>query len=129
LGAVVSLINRSKYVFLNNRLRSLGLSAGQFPILMLLAKEQNIMQDRFVEDGGYIRRITDPDNRRAVRLFLTEKGEDAIPRLKEINREWEYQICTDLSKTEIAALHSMMRHVARNSFTILERDGDTGNDR
>ena len=45
-GAVVSLINRSKYVFLNNRLRPLGLSAGQFPVLMLLAKEQNIMQDR-----------------------------------------------------------------------------------
>ena len=144
-GAVVSLINRSKYVFLNNRLRPLGLSAGQFPILMLLAKEKNIMQDRFVqhyhldkgtiaravrklEDGGYIRRITDPDNRRAVRLFLTEKGEGAIPLLKEINREWEHQVCTDLSKTEIVALHRIMRHVARNSCAILQKSGDPGDD-
>lgn len=145
LGAVVSLINRSKHVFLNNRLRSLDLSAGQFPILILLAKEQNIMQDRFVqhyhldkgtiaravrklENGGYIRRITDPDNRRAVRLFLTEKGEDAIPLLKDINREWEHQICTNLSKTEIAALHSIMRHVARNSCAILQKNGDPCDD-
>jgi DNA-binding MarR family transcriptional regulator len=103
------------------------------------------MQDRFVqhyhldkgtiaravrklEDGGYIRRITDPDNRRAVRLFLTEKGEGAIPLLKEINREWEHQVCTDLSKTEIMALHSIMRHVARNSCTILQKNGDPGDD-
>ena len=144
-GAVVSLINRSKFVFLNNRLQPLGLSAGQFPILMLLAKEQNLMQDRFVqhyhldkgtiaravrklEDGGYIRRITDPLNRRAVRLFLTEKGEDAIPHLKDINREWEHQICIDLSKTEIVALHRIMRHVARNSCAILQKIGDSHDD-
>jgi len=87
-GAVVSLLNRSKFVFLNDRLRPLGLSAGQFPVLMLLAREQDITQDRLVrhyhldkgtiaravkklEDAGYIRRIIDPTNRRAVRLFLT----------------------------------------------------------
>src|SRR5665647_11790 len=91
-GAVVSITSRGRVIFLNNRLRPLGLSAGQFPVMMLLAKEQNIMQETLVryyhldkgtiaravkklEDSGYIRRIVDPANRRAVRLFLTEKGE------------------------------------------------------
>lgn len=145
-GAVVSLICRSRFVFLNTRLRPLGLSAGQFPVLMLLAKEQNIMQDTLVrhyhldkgtiaravrklEDGGYIRRITDPGNRRAVRLFLTEKGEHAIPLLHAINREWETLISTGLSLEKMAALRSLIRHAAQNSFTILERDGDPGDDR
>ena len=145
-GAIVSLINRSKFVFLNDRLRPLGLSAGQFPVLMLLAKEQNIMQDTLVrhfhldkgtiarasrklEDGGYIRRITDPGNRRAVRLFLTEKGERVIPLLQAINREWESQIGTGLPKKDMAALHTLIRHVAQNSFTILQKNGDTDNDR
>ena len=144
-GAVVSLVNRSKFVFLNNRLRPLGLSAGQFPVLMLLAKEQNIMQDRLVrhynldkgtiaravrklEDGGYIRRITDPGNRRAVRLFLTGKGEGAIPLLQAINREWEDQISAGLSKDEGRALHSLMHRVARNSFSILKKEGESGDD-
>lgn len=145
-GAVVSLICRSRFVFLNTRLRPLGLSAGQFPVLMLLAKEQNIMQDTLVrhyhldkgtiaravrklEDGGYIRRITDPGNRRAVRLFLTEKGEHAIPLLHAINREWETLISTGLSLEKMAALRSLIHHAAQNSFTILERDGDPGDDR
>jgi len=139
-GAVVSLINRSRFVFLNNRLRPLGLSAGQYPVLVLLAKEQNIMQDTLVrhyhldkgtiaravrklEDSGYIRRITDPGNRRAVRLFLTEKGEHAIPLLHAINREWENSISASLSKEEMASLRDLMHRVARNSFVILKNGG------
>jgi MarR family transcriptional regulator, temperature-dependent positive regulator of motility len=144
-GAVVSLISRSRFVFLNNRLTPLGLSAGQFPVLMLLAKEQNIMQDTLVrhyhldkgtiaravrklEDGGYIRRITDPGNRRAVRLFLTEKGEHAIPLLHAINREWETLISSGLSKEKMTALRSLIHHAAQNSFTILEKNGDPDDD-
>lgn len=139
-GAVVSLINRSKYVYLNDRLRPLGLSAGQFPVLMLLAWEQNIMQDTLVrhyhldkgtiaravkklEDGGYIRRITDPGNRRAVRLFLTERGEHAIPFLQAIKQEWESQISTGLSEDEGRALHGLMHRVAQNCIAILRKDG------
>jgi DNA-binding MarR family transcriptional regulator len=145
-GAVFSLVSRSKFVFLNNRLWPLDLSAGQFPVLMLLAKEQNIMQDTLVrhyhldkgtiaravgklEDGGYIRRITDTGNRRAVRLFLTEKGERAIPLLQGINREWEKIITSGLSKEERAALNNLMHRVAQNSIAILQKDGDSINDR
>ena len=145
-GAVISLISRSKSVFLNNRLRPLGLSSGQFPVLMLLAKGQNIMQEDLVrhyhldkgtiaravkklEDGGYIRRITDPDNRRAVRLFLTERGEHAIPILHGINREWETIISNGLSKEERTTMHSLMKRVARESLAILQKNGDAYNDR
>ena len=145
-GAVVSLVNRSKYIFLNNRLMPLGLSAGQYPVLVLLAKEQNIMQEDLVrhyrldkgtiaravkklEDGGFIRRITDPGNRRAVRLFLTKKGEDTIPALLGINREWENLTGTGLSPEEQGVLHGLMRRIALNTFTILEKNGGTAYDR
>ena len=140
-GAVVSLINRSKCVFLNDRLRPLGLSAGQFPVLMLLAKEQNIMQDRLVrhyhldkgtiaraakklEDNGYIRRNIDPANRRAVRLFLTEKGERTAPLLKSINHEWEEQVCASLTGSERKKLNALIRTVAENSHRNLQCEGD-----
>lgn len=143
-GAVVSIASRSKFIFLNDRLRPLDLTAGQYPVLMLLAKEQNIMQEHLVrhyrldkgtiaravkklEDGGFIRRITDPGNRRAVRLFLTEKGEHAIPRLHDINKEWEGHITAGLTDEEIATLHTLMRRVARNIFAMLEKDGGPDN--
>ena len=144
-GAVISLINRSKYIFLNDSLRPLGLSAGQFPVLMLLATEQNITQDTLVrhyhldkgtiaravkklEEGGYVRRITDPGNRRAVRLFLTERGERAVPHLQEINREWERQVSYGLSEKEMTTLHAMMHRVAENALIILKKEGEIDND-
>ena len=106
IGALISITGRGRFVFLNDRLRPRGLSAGRFPVLMLLFKEQNIMQEilvrhynldkgtiarsvRKLKDAGYIRRVIDPDNRRAVRLFLTKKGERAAPLLQAIDREWE----------------------------------------
>jgi DNA-binding MarR family transcriptional regulator len=141
LGAVVSLISRGRSVFLNNRLRPLGLSAGQFPVLALLSREQDITQDRLVrhyrldkgtiaravrklEDGGYIRRTTDPGNRRAVRLFLTRKGERTIPILQAINREWEERVQESLSSSERSALHALMRRTAGNSMAIMAGTGD-----
>jgi len=140
-GAIISIINRSRFVFLNNRLEPLGLTSGQFPVLMLLYKEQNITQETLVrhfhldkgtiaravkklKNAGYIQQIPDPENRRAVRLFLTEKGKAAAPVLQAIDREWESTICTDISKPEKVLIKSLMLTVAKNSVITLNKSGD-----
>ena len=140
-GAVVSITSRGRFIFLNHRLRPLGLSAGQFPVLMLLYKEQNIMQETLVRhyhvdkgtiartvkkliDSGYIRRIVDPANRRAVRLFLTEQGEKIAPVLQAIDREWEAQICAGLSQDEKISINTLMHTVALNSHLAMKNSGD-----
>ncbi|MFA4860452.1 MarR family winged helix-turn-helix transcriptional regulator [Methanoregula sp.] len=146
-GAIVSIINRGKFIFLNDRLRRLDLSAGQFPVLMLLYKEQNITQETLVrhyhldkgtiaravkklEAAGYIRRIVDPTNRRAVRLFLTEKGEQVIPYLKEIHTEWNEQVFTGLSAGEIDTIRNLMHRIGQNSCRAWHNTGGMshGND-
>ena len=143
-GALVSITSRGRFVFLNDRLRPMGLSAGQFPVLMLLYKEQNIMQETLVrhyhldkgtiarsvrklEDAGYIRRIVDPGNRRAVRLFLTKKGENAAPLLQAIDREWEERICAGLPDKDRHTLRTLMRTVAENSHRSMQNAGDGHN--
>jgi MarR family transcriptional regulator, temperature-dependent positive regulator of motility len=139
-GAIISIINRGRLIFLNNRLRPLGLSAGQFPVLVLLYREQNITQETLVrhyhldkgtiaravkklETAGYIRRIIDPLNRRAVRLFLTEKGESAAPVLQDIIHEWEARTCDGLSGNEAKTLHTLIRTAAQNNYTIMKDSG------
>ena len=140
-GAMVSITGRGRYIFLNDRLRPLGLSAGQVPVLMLLYKKQNIMQETLVrhyhldkgtiaravkklKDGGYIREIVDPANRRAVRLFLTEKGEKIAPIVQAINSEWESRICAGLSEDEKNILNRLMHTAAQNSLIALKNSGD-----
>jgi DNA-binding MarR family transcriptional regulator len=132
-------------MFLNDRLRPLGLSAGQFPVLMLLAKEQNITQETLVrhyhldkgtiaravkklETAGYIRRITDPGNRRAVRLFLTKKGEQALPALHAINHAWESLAFFGLTPQDKKICHNLMRTVTLNVFTYMDTAGGERDD-
>jgi len=131
-------------MFLNDRLRPLGLSAGQFPVLMLLSKEQNITQETLVrhyhldkgtiaravkklEGAGFIRRITDPSNRRAVRLFLTEKGERALPALQEINHAWEALAFEGLAAQDKKTCRTLMQTVAMNLFTYMDSAGGLHN--
>jgi DNA-binding MarR family transcriptional regulator len=140
-GAEVALSCRARIVYLNNRLRRLGLTIGQWPVLMLLAKKQNITQETLVryyridrgtiaravrklEDGGYIRRIPDPENRRAVRLFLTRKGEEVIPVLRAMNDDWETLVFRGLPGADQETLRSLMRSVTENSMRLLENNGE-----
>lgn len=142
---MVSITNRARSVFFNERLRPLGLSAGQFPVLLLLSKEQNITQETLVrhyhldkgtiaravkklENGGYIRRITDPENRRAVRLFLTKKGEQMVPIIQEINRAWEASAFRGIRAGEQDSLRLLMLAVAQNSLADIHDTGDDTND-
>lgn len=141
LGSIISITGRSRSVFLNDRLRPFGLTAGQFPVLMLLSYEQNITQDRLVrhyhldkgtiaravkklEGSGYIRRITDPTNRRAVRLFLSPSGEGIMPALKVINHEWEERVCAGLDRKGRQALATLMQTLAENSFALMAESAE-----
>jgi len=140
-GAVIAIVTRERFIFLNERLRPLGLTFGQFPVLMRLSHEQNIMQENLVrhffldkgtiaraarklEAAGYISRIVDPGNRRAVRIFLTEKGEDIIPRLRAIEREWASRVSNGLSAEEWEQAENLMRRIARNSHMTIQNIGD-----
>jgi len=138
LGAMISIISRTQFVLLNERLRPFGLSAGQFPVLITLVVRQNIMQDTLarhlhIDKGavarsvaklvgaGYVRRITDPGNRRAVRLFLTKKGEAIAPELLRIDREWEELACSRLSPADREKFSLLAESVALTCRDTLEK--------
>jgi DNA-binding MarR family transcriptional regulator len=137
LGAMISIVNRTHYIVLNERLRQFGLSAGQFPVLICLIKKQNVMQDTLARhfhidkgavaravtklvDAGYVQRIPDPDNRRAVRLFLTEKGEQIVPEIKRIDREWEEMTCSCLPPDDRQRFGQFLSKIAGSCMDTLK---------
>ena len=138
-GALISITGRGRFVFLNDRLRPRGLSAGRFPVLMLLFKEQNIMQEilvrhynldkgtiarsvRKLKDAGYIRRIIDPDNRRAVRLFHTKKARWQHPSCR-VSTGNGRNGCAGLSDGDTQILRTLMRTVAEYSYRSMQNVG------
>lgn len=130
--ALVSIIHRTHHIMLNSVMKSFGLSAGQFLIMVHLSKEQGITQDSLarhfhidkasiarhvkkLEDSGYIKRITDPENRRAFSLYLTQKGEDIVPSLIGADKKIEEAACLGLSKEETDSLYSMLLRIAKTA--------------
>ncbi len=143
-GAFISIINRAHFIVINERLKPFGLSAGQFPALICLVRKQNIIQDTLarhfhidkgtvaravqkLEDGGFVRRITDPGNRRAVRLFLTEKGRDMAPVLRAIDLEWERGAFSGFSDEEKEQCMVYLKRMAANCISLVQKNG-YGND-
>ncbi|MBP2147159.1 DNA-binding MarR family transcriptional regulator [Methanofollis sp. W23] len=141
LGALVSVIHRTHDMIINERMRAFGLSSGQLFTLIHLAHQQGVTQEtlarrfhvdkgttaravRRLEDTGHIIRTTDPDDRRAVRIFLTKKGEEIIPEIIRIDREWEKDVCAGLTDEEQRAVYTLLQTIARNSITITQENED-----
>ncbi len=141
LGALFSIINRTRVVFLNERLKSYNLSAGQYPVFIYLLKHDDVIQDALaryfhldkgtiartvkkMEDNGYISRRVDPDNRRAFRLSLTSKGYEIAPEILAVDQEWEAVISRQFSLDEKENLCLLLRIVAESSILMIQDLGE-----
>jgi DNA-binding MarR family transcriptional regulator len=135
LGALISLIRRNHVIALNIRLKPLGLSAGQFPILMFLSRKEGIPQEtlarhfhidkatiaravRRLEDDGFVIRRIDPGNRRAYGLFLTVKGKRVMDELLAIEADWEEELLAVLPERERDDVIRLLRILAEHSILI-----------
>nr|WP_319537980.1 MarR family transcriptional regulator [uncultured Methanospirillum sp.] len=141
IGALTSIIFRNQSVFLNHHLRTLDLSCGQFPILMYLMNHQNVTQEtlarhfhidrgtiarsvRKLEDADYVIRTIDPENRRAVRLFLSEKGISIIPELIRIDAEWEGTVSASFIGNESFQFRDLLLKAAGSSIRGVREIGE-----
>ncbi|WP_342304331.1 MarR family transcriptional regulator [Methanolobus sp. ZRKC5] len=141
LGAFISITYRSHFVWINNKMKEIGLSAGQFFVLMVLSHDQGITQDtlawrllidkgsiaravRILEDKGFIRRITDESNRRAVLIYLTETGEQLIPKVLKIDQELEETTLSGFTEEERTHAKVLLHKIAQNSYEAAYKDGE-----
>ena len=112
----------------NGQRRRLGLTRAQCRILGYLARNEGINQaglaelleirpmtlvrqiDR-MEDTGWIERRSDPGDRRARRLFLTEKGRRVLSRIWDVSSETRDEALTRLSPADADRLIDLLRRV------------------
>ncbi len=139
---MISIIDRTHFIILNELLRPFGISAGQFPFFISLIKKQNVMQETLARhfhidkgavaravnklvDAGYVQRIPDPNNRRAVRLFLTEKGIEISPKIEKIEQEWEEKMYSCIPQKDRLQFYSLMQTMTYSCLQTLEKTEGT----
>lgn len=133
LEGLLSVITRNHFIYINRETKDLNLTGGQLPCLILLSHKQGVTQDyiarkfhidkgtiaravKKLEDKGFISRTLDPENRRKYLIFLTEKGEQTVPKIRGIERKWEKVVCEGLSDEEHSQLLKFLNVLAKNSI-------------
>ena len=69
------------------------------------------------EDDGFIKREINPQNRRNYMLNTTDKGNELVPKFRQISLDWEKEVgITDLD----ADLKKRLAEIAVNTIKLIE---------
>lgn len=72
---------------------------------------------RKLEDLGYVERKINPENRRKYMLNTTEKGDELVPKYRQLSLDWENEVgITD----EDDELKRRIKEIAMNAIKLVE---------
>ena len=131
LGQIISDVSRLMRRAFDERARGIGVTRPQWQVLTILARHEGINQGGLAElldvepitlcrmvdrlqDAGMIERRADPGDRRAWRLFLTDRANGLLNELRPLALSLFDEAMTGLSVPERDALHDMLERIRVN---------------
>lgn len=73
-----------------------------------------------LEDVGYVYRQQDPEDKRAYRVFVTEKGRSMEEKMMEIALKWDSIVLSGFSKEEKQLQAAFLERMEQNVSGIFE---------
>jgi DNA-binding MarR family transcriptional regulator len=130
-AALISYIYRTCQKYFAKELAAYHLGWGHFAILMAVNEMDGPSQDSIalsrgfdktmvaksvilLEEEGLIRRVTDANDRRIKRLFLTDKGKSVLPELLRVGRTLNSAMLAGFEKNTSAQVLDDLRRIALN---------------
>lgn len=128
-------ISKNQLKYLNSKINDLNLGH-EMRYIMIIYDNPDISQDGLVkisaqskasiakslkklEDNGYIERNVNPKNRRKYMLKTTSKGDQIVPKIREISKNWEKEVgITD----EDYELRQRIKEIAIKGMKLVEED-------
>ena len=122
----------------DRRARALGITRAQWRVLVHLAPRQGINQSALadileldnvtlgrhidrLEDTGWLERRPDPEDRRAWRLYLTDRSRPLLDRMEALAVTTQAEALTGIPRAELDRLMATLMSIKRN---ILSREAD-----
>ena len=126
IAKYVSEIQRKGNIFFLKELSHLGLGYGQFNFLMELYRQDGIRQEdltlklnidkgttaraiKMLEAEGFIIKKEDKDDKRAYRIFITDKGIYHRDAIYKVAKEWENNLTKNLTEEEKETMISLLK--------------------
>ncbi len=138
IGRFISLLYRMSTVYLGQELPALKIGAGQYIFLAELFDEEGQSQDELtkrvyvnkantaralkkLEDVGYVRRISDKNNKRIKRAYLRPSTSEIEDEFWHIIMQWSEILTHDISPERQDELIKDLKKMADNAADYLKR--------
>ena len=135
IGKAVSILFRYGQNFISRKLDHYNIGRGQSLLLITLKKKGGIRQEELacllridkgtiakslkrLEEEGYIERKIDYDDKRANKVFLTQKAVDIMPAVEEAIHEWEEYLTSDFSDEDKKLAKHLLSEMAVKAHNI-----------
>jgi len=137
IGRLLAHISKYTRSFMSRRLKRFGIGGPTYGYLFHLYHRDGITESELtrhmlvdkatttravakLEKEGYIRKEADMIDRRACRIFLTDKALSFEPELKEVKMEWMGIVLRDFTLEEQAVL---LDHLERMERNLMDAEG------
>lgn len=131
IGRYISQIHRKGRIYISKELNDLGIGSGQVMFLLELYRGDGKSQEdlaealhidkgttaraiKKLEEAGFVSRVKDEIDKRANKVYLTNKGKEVQENVFSIMIKWENKIVTNLSKEESKHLLNLLNKVCIN---------------
>lgn len=137
-GRWISVLHRYAQSFIVKRLKDYEIGSGQYIFLLELYKGDGKKQEELasalnidkgttaralsnLEKQGYLKKEVDKVDKRAYRVFLTNKALEVKPYVHETLIEWADIITSGLSEKEAEAALGLLQKMAANAVAYNDR--------
>lgn len=127
----ISQIYRKTQMYLNERVKPLGLTSGQAPFILLTCEQGKVAQHCFcayldmdkstvaktlfkLEQEGYVSRQPNDRDNRSTDVSPTEKARELYPALKRVGEEWALAVTDGMTQVERAIFFELLQKVVKN---------------
>lgn len=141
IGNLINLISKDIHFYFRAQLKEYDMGWGQFKILVLLLDSGCLKQEEIsyqlgvdkttvartlnkLEASALILRKTDPIDKRAHLVYLTDKAKELGDYLKEIKKDINNHLLADLSEGEVETLFALLYKLKNNSSDVLKENSN-----
>jgi len=135
----LSIVMRYTHKHINHQMEDLKISRGQHQYLLALYHNNGISQEELSKkmeidkgttaravkklvDNGYIIREVDENDKRAFKLFVTEKAEGYKNKFFEIADEWEATLLEGISEEHRQIMRTVMMDMGRTAIDKVKEE-------
>lgn len=110
----------NQHTYILNICRNPGITQDQLARMIYINKSNVARQAAQLEQAGFIERLVDEQDKRQMRLYPTQKAQDALPAISQALREWNDYLNAEFTEEQQAMLAQMMEKVMNRARAFID---------